>query len=550
LRLSESFGKFHMTTRDTSLGIPIERKGGRGHAGTIAVLLVFIALAVVLYTLDWNPRSAGFLSDDAVYLMMADAFSPFHSGESALTQYILRQSLFPPMYPLLLGLLGGGSGALLWSHLITTTTLVLAIGFYGLWVFSETRNRIAAAVLIAIFALSPGTLLLSLDFFSEFPYLLFSLLALYLASRDDQTRSSYAAIVVAVALAAITRSAGFSLLLATAIWMFVHRIRGRFLWVAVLVAPTAIWSWYKARFIGSSGGYDRLWLTVWEQLRDHPTQFVPQFVHDQSLGLWRGLLSDLGVRPTALTEAIALLILITAVPAWIARLRVSKLDAWYLLIGGGMLCLYPFPTFFSRLLLPWLPIIFFYSYLTLSKASARLSAFRGKPAFAYAGLAAIVIATMPSIAFFTERFFDPIPPELVYWKHTRYWYRVQSVEQILSDLQFRSNLITASEALQQWVPEGQCVFTVHTAIVMLYGRRVSQQPPPPHLDDAGFAKRGSECEYFLLLSSPGSVGDEAVAPFYPAERFPANAMQEIHSWTDPNAPDHLVAVLLRRIPPA
>src|SRR5215475_2636051 len=56
-----------------------------------------------------------FFSDDAVYLLMADAFSPFVAADPALFDYVLRESLFPPFYPLLLGWLGAGSATLLWA---------------------------------------------------------------------------------------------------------------------------------------------------------------------------------------------------------------------------------------------------------------------------------------------------------------------------------------------------------------------------------------------------------------------------------------------------
>ena len=126
--------------------------------GTIIVALIFLVLSAGLYAFSWNSGSVGFLSDDAVYLLMADGFSPFRSAEPGLIAYVMRQTLFPPLYPLLLAVLGAGSGSLLWAHLITTTTLVLALGFYGLWIDSQIRDRVPTIGLLLIFNSVAGCL--------------------------------------------------------------------------------------------------------------------------------------------------------------------------------------------------------------------------------------------------------------------------------------------------------------------------------------------------------------------------------------------------------
>ena len=191
--------------------------------GSIWIFCVFLVLAVGLYYLDWNAKSAGFLSDDAVYLLMSDGFSPFRPSHVELTHYVLRQALFPPLYPLLLTMLGAGSDTLLWAHVITTTMLLLALVVYGVWIFFETRDRFAATALPSIFALLPGTLLLSLELLSEFPYLLLSLVALWLAACANDARRGYLLVAFFVGLAAVTRSAGLSLILAMAIWLIAAR---------------------------------------------------------------------------------------------------------------------------------------------------------------------------------------------------------------------------------------------------------------------------------------------------------------------------------------
>src|SRR5678815_4616641 len=121
------------------LKAPATRHRRPWSSGAISAVLIFLVLSAGLYAFGWNHESAGFLSDDAVYLLMADGFSPFRPAEPGLTAYVMREALFPPLYPLLLAVLGAGSGTLVWAHVITTTTLVLALGIYGLWIKSELR---------------------------------------------------------------------------------------------------------------------------------------------------------------------------------------------------------------------------------------------------------------------------------------------------------------------------------------------------------------------------------------------------------------------------
>jgi hypothetical protein len=244
--------------------------------GTIVAVTLFVALAAFLYALSWNSEYAGFPSDDAFYLLMADGFSPYRPADPGLTGYVMSQSVFPPFYPLLLAALGGGSADMLISHWITTTTLLLSLLVFGLWVHQETRNLWLAIWLACIFAVLPETLLLDLETFSEFPYLLLSLLAIWLAARDEERIWNIAVVALCIGLASITRSAGISLAVAFGVWLFCQRMRGRALWLALALAlaPSAIWLIYRSRGV-SQAGYGAGWIWVGELLRDEgPWQFL------------------------------------------------------------------------------------------------------------------------------------------------------------------------------------------------------------------------------------------------------------------------------------
>jgi hypothetical protein len=512
--------------------------------GAFIAALIFVVLTACLYALSWNSESAGFLSDDAVYLLMADGFSPFRHADPGLTAYVMRETLFPPFYPLLLAVLGAGSGSLLWAHVITTTTLVLALGIYGLWINSEVRDWAPTIGLLTIFALAPGTLLQNLELLSEFPYLMLTLMALWLADRARTTNRGCGIAALCVGLATVTRTAGLSLLVAFAIWLLRHRVRGWVKWLAVALIPSATWFCYKKWALTSKGGYSTFWSSLWEQSQSSQG-FVATFLERQGKGLWDALLNTLDFRPSHLTQVVLGVTLLVALPVWIRRLWLWRLDAWYLLIGGMMILLYPFPGFFTRLFLPWVPIVLFYAYLGVLGITAGWGDIRGKPVFAYAYLVALFLTLIPTLGFISHRLAEPIDPELANFKHTRYWFRFEDMNKITEDVRFRHNLIRATQEVALRVPEGECVFGVHTAISMLYSQRIFQQPPSPAVTDSDFERLGNACHYFFLVSAPGAVDEHRVEAFYPKERLSPDRIEIVQSWKGPREADAPTAILLR-----
>ena len=512
----------------------------RGRATTFMVLTFFV-LAAGLYAFSWNHEVAGFLSDDAIYLLMADAFSPYASPEPALTAYVMRETLFPPLYPLLMAVLGAGSGSLLWAHVSTTTTLVLALGLYGFWIHSEVRDPVPAIGLLVIFALAPGTLLQNLEILSEFPYLMLSMLALWSGERARRTDRGYGLTALAVGLATLTRTAGLSLLVAFGFWLFRHRVRGRTKWFGISLLPYLLWLLYRSWIAPTKGGY----VSLWEHSPASPG-LISAFLEKQASALWQALLNTVDFRPSLVTQVVLGITLLLGAPVWARRLWSGRLDAWYLLVGSVMTLLYPFPGYFTRLFLPWIPIIWFYAYLGILGISRVKVQIRGKPALAYAFLAALLLASAPSLGFMFERLAEPIEPGMTAWKHTRYWFRTTDMSSIRADVRFRHDLIAAIKDVSQYVPQGECVFGAHAAISMLYSRRVFQQAPSPDVSDADFARLSNGCHYFFLVPIAGQSGNARVEPYYPQDRLLADNIDLVQAWQDPLEPNAPTAILLRQ----
>ncbi len=174
--------------------------------------------------------------------------------------------------------------------------------------------------LLAVFALAPGTLLQDLELLSEFPYLMFTLVTLWLAERERTTNRGHGWIALCVGLATLTRTAGLSLLLAFAVWLFGHRARGRVKWLALAIIPSIAWHCYKKWIFASKGAYTTFWSSLWERLKADPG-YPATFLENQGKGLWQALLNTMDFQPSQLTQLILAITLLAGLPVWIKRLR-------------------------------------------------------------------------------------------------------------------------------------------------------------------------------------------------------------------------------------
>src|SRR5436190_7788089 len=136
-----------------------------------AWVLFLAAAAIALAASAWIAHahgSYGDFSDPYEYLVFADYYRGALVGhyEQWLTWYY-RQSRYPPLYPLLLALAGGGTTAVERSVVVTQAMVLLgtlAVGCYVARAFSDARQ--GAWLLLAV-VLVPGLFLLYQDPVSE-----------------------------------------------------------------------------------------------------------------------------------------------------------------------------------------------------------------------------------------------------------------------------------------------------------------------------------------------------------------------------------------------
>ncbi len=462
---------------------------------TIISLLVFIALAGCYYHWTWSPILAAFGGDNAIYFFTANLVSPWKES-LAVSSYYAQHSQYPPLYPLVLGLLGGGNSILL-AHVVTTTFLLVSFLVFYCWLVREKIYPVLALLIVLLFALAPGTYIQALSIHSENLYLLFSLLALFIASTARDSDRALICVAMLVACSMLTRSAGIALLLGFLAWLFLNRIRARYLLTAIALLPVLAWNLFK----------DQRSESYLDLVKNHfgsnsAVEVVQQFAQQGvfMVDIWKANFTVGEAGSVFLVVFVILSVAGVCLRAWN-----RQLDGLYGLLYLGLIVFWPYPAESARLLFPLVPVLLLGMFSLTGLPGAEPGAI---PGARHAGLLLVtvfIVITLPNTLLSISRFNSPLEEGLKKFRRTYAW---QSSNLAVASSGIRSYraMAQALERAGTVIPEDQCVYSIKPAITGLYSNRISKIPPKPALDDNEFneAISSGDCQYlvFYSFSSP------------------------------------------------
>ena len=469
--------------------------------------LLPFALSVMLFAAWYFPFTSvadfvGFKADAAVYLLMADDFSPFRPAEPVLA-YVRRMSHLPPLYPALLGWLGAGSDEVDVAHLVQTTCLLSSLFTLGLLTARLTADRPTALMLMWLFAISPATVFLSTEIWSEFLYLTLTNAALALVVFAPRRHSLWYAVALLAGLSTITRGIGLFLIIAMATHLFARKVPKRWLIILLALAPmVAVELW---QFGGGAEYFD-----IYQKKRVTEAIGVIAQIHANVLAVWSGWLSIFDLTPNYPTVVIAALVLALAVVGGWPRLRSFEVDALYAAAYLGVLMLWPFPAVAGRILYPLAPLLCIYALLgcrQLHQSFARAAS----PNALRIPSAVLLVLTLPSVATLALRYLaEAPPPELADYRSSQYWLGPADRAEAAEDLLAKAVMVHTMRAANGLVPATDCIYALDPQTVMYHSRRISWPPPVG-------ADRPLEpaCGFQLVLSDHKLFrGMEALWPSY------------------------------------
>lgn len=464
--------------------------------------VIFVLLLVALLPFyAWHQDTSGFLTDDAMYLLLADFFSPFHEGHYLVEHLVITKARFPPAFPVLLGVLGGGSQNMPVAHLVTAGCFLLSAVLLLLWARRILRRADVALACLAVYALLPQTIFYINEIRSEFLFIA-QVLGVFLilhASPRSKTheRELLLAAAFLVGLCILTRTIGVALFGAFMVYLYCNRIERKPLYVAVVALLPALWLAIKA-INGYSGNY----LEDLQQYTD-AGGIIKLLSHDlpRNAALmaagWQEHLTVHGDAEWA-TRAVSLALLALAAIGFGARLRAGRVDAWYVALYLPPILVWPHPFHIPRLIYPLVPLLLVYVFAGWQAILARFPD-RALRAAQIAGVLALLGLVYPSTLNLIDRFFAPVPAYIPEdFRHTRTWLQDRDFDKVHRVVETRHNVITLLKRAKEHVGPLECLYAVHPVSVILYANRraimLSSKPVPEKM---------TFCDYLFVMNLIG-----------------------------------------------
>jgi hypothetical protein len=478
----------------------------------IALSVAFVGLVVTYGFWGWSNEITELGGDSSMYVLMARHYSSFHAVNPALDNFV-RNATYPPLFPLIIALLGGGFLA---AHLVVVASLLGAILCLYLWLREEGVGRAVSAGVCAVFALMPGTYLLALNIWSENTYLCLSLLAILGMSRalNRQENPAYFwwIAVIGCAAAPMVRVAGAPLLATFAILAAINRPRHWMLMIVSSGAPFLAWAaWSRAGGTGISHYLDQ-WANTYSQ---HVIDRLNSQITEEAraiVGAW--FHCWLGDSAPDMLFYIVGVFGGLCIAGLVLRLIRGRFDAIYVVLYGIMLLAWPWPGESPRLSYVLIPVLLAHGVLGIHHLLSRRAIVDEGVAERFV-LAILSLVILPSLLLTASRRFEPIAPELASVSHMEAWYgddRAQAMWLSRAYVRILSDLTHVGDR----VPQGECVFSVKPSVVMLLSGRPSYVPPASSASDADFLLGMEKCRYAYLIAPTSPSFKE---PLYPLDRL-------------------------------
>lgn len=506
-------------------------------AGPAALVLALCCVLVAYVVLAIGNPHVGLLADDALYLLMADIYSPWRLAQGSVYEHVRTVSHLPPGLPIYLGLLGGGADDLVAARV--ACAIAMAGGCALAYVYGRRLGftGVQASWVAFYVALTPSTLLYVIDVWSEGLYMALSLAALALAIREEgSSRPNTLRLVLLgllVACAMATRSIGMALVPAV-LWA-VHRHGPRAFLVVAMTIGLGRAGFSLVSMGASSQSYGNLMRSTygqdpWGSLTDQLTQLADTLPSAWSLVLMQ--LPNPAWWQALVMGGVGFLVVVGLARECLQRSPLAVYVLGYL----GIVALWPFPDLLSRFLYPLLPVLL----LLMLRGATGLPGER----WVRLGMSLVLSFTMLGVASgFAARAFTPIPdPDLSDWRATRYWLDPSRGSDPMPGIRGRAAYVEAASLAGEIVPEGECLYAIPVHIAFFGSRRPAMRPPPPQVLGEGHQL---PCRYFLAVadSIPG------FPPFYPLGQLPGKsevvAIVRVRGQSSAVGEEAVAAIILR-----
>lgn len=437
--------------------------------------LIVLLLVVIVPFFAWHENTSGFYTDDAMYLLLADFFSPFHDGNIFVEHIVAAQSRFPPTFPVLIGLLGGGSDNMPVAHLVTASCFIASAVLLYVWSRRILRPDVALACL-AVYILLPRTIFYINEVRSEFLYiaLVFAVFAVLRAAPLSRRHQRELWIVAAflVGLSILTRTIGVALFAAFALHLYLEKIPRKTLHIGIATVLPVAWLVIKS-LSGYSGNYT-------EDLQRYldPTGISKLLLNDipRNASLiaqtWQQHLAVESDSPQAY-QLLSLALLGLGIAGAASRLWRRRVDAVYFFIYLPPILVWPHPSHIARLIYPLVPLLMVYVFVGIHTILSPWAESRTRAAH-FTAVFALLLLVYPNALNIVERFSAPVPKHIpTDFRHTRTWLQDRDFEKVYLNVETKHNVITLMKRIEGHLNETECMYAVHPVSAILYANRTA-----------------------------------------------------------------------------
>jgi hypothetical protein len=466
--------------------------------------------------------------------------SPYYLSDNQLYPFLVEHYPFPPFFPTVLAMLGGGNHAALPSYLSNVFIMVLALWFYYLWSKSVLDSRVGGLAALVLVAFMPNTISQLLVVQSEPLFLLLTMSGFWLMQRAHSARHDYITAIL-FALASITRTIGVLAVLVYLIkYWSIRSWRARIMTALVALMPVLLWSVYR-QFHGGGDGYAGILLAGFEgNIIDNLSSQLK--VNVQLMWLYWVRCFDTSI---ALHSRYVLSV-ITAIIGlgFIVRLFKGHADAQYTALYLLVLLVWPYPAQFERFIFLLMPFALVYGLFSISLLKDRVTG-KAIPLFTSVYVIAITLVMLPTLAGMALKLghdgrISGDQARSIEWLQSHDWQNTKQSQQ------FMARVYHFMQKAQQQVPEDSCVISTVPAYFMLHSNRKSIKPAHMNASDMEFEGDFRECDYVFMLSATPkpSVGNP---PMYPFQRIKDKMIVLDLIYWDAGNSDSDVAAMLARI---
>jgi len=496
--------------------------------------ITFVIIAAAYYIWTWSPILSQLDGDNATYLMSAKMYSPY-SALSSVSAYFNSVSLYPPMYPLLLGFLGGGESILM-AHLITTTFLLAAMLTLYWWMVSLNFNKLHAVVLVFVFAITPGTYLQSLSIHSENLFLLFSFLGIYFVSRKENSEDGKYLWIAAIFIGCttLTRSAGVTLVFAFIVYLVINNENRKYYLSIIALLPMVLWG-----LLNNQDSDSYLDILSNYYTTDFIASLLQQLLNQSAymLTAWHSIYIP-GNSGNIIFNVFATISVLSV----FFRIYKKKLDGIYILLYLLMVMSWPYPDELVRLLFPITPILLVQTSAFIKSIDENWRVINIFPAGNTVLIMTLIIVFLPNLLSTISRLNVAIDASIIQtlYKRTYDWYN-PSIRLAINQVAFNQGIVASLEDAKKYVPDDECVYSIKPTLVGLFMDRVSKVPPETNLSHDEYLQiaERENCHYYFLVNATSPSYKESL---YPYQKLGAN-LELIKIYYSPNNQVYPVSII-------